>query len=126
LTFGSKIDSSTNFSKDQYHRVKAIISPELIVLESGLKLRLLGIRTKDERLGDAVAFLTQKTKGVQVFIKFDSVKYNDAGDLLGYLYLKNKTLLNAHLIKNKLVHVDSSIEYRYKNRFLQLKDEKND
>jgi len=126
LTFGSKIDSSTNINKDKYYRVKAVISPELIVLDSGLKLRLLGVRAKDEQLTDAVEFLKEKTKGVQVFIKFDSVKYNDTGDLLGYLYLKNKTLLNAHLIKNKLVHVDASIEYSYKKKFLQLKDENND
>ena len=126
LTFGSKIDSSTNINKDKYYRVKAVISPELIVLDSGLKLRLLGVRAKDERLTDAVEFLIEKTKGVQVFIKFDSVKYNHTGDLLGYLYLKNKTLLNAHLIKNKLVNVDASIEYSYKKKFLLLKDELND
>ena len=35
-----------------------------------------------------------------------------------YLYLKNKTFINAHLIKSGLVKVDDSMEFKYKKKFL--------
>ena len=34
-----------------------------------------------------------------------------------YLYLENKTFINAHLLKEKLVLVDNSIDFKYKNKF---------
>jgi len=40
--------------------------------------------------------------------------------LLCYLYLQNKTFINAHLIKNKLVDIDDSFDYKYKTKFLNL------
>ena len=39
--------------------------------------------------------------------------------------LKNKTFMNAHLIKNKLADVDSSITFKYKDKFLQMEKEGN-
>ncbi|QSZ27437.1 hypothetical protein ACETAC_00420 [Aceticella autotrophica] len=41
-------------------------------------------------------------------IKFDTVKYDKDNNLLCYLYLKNKTFINGHLIKSNLVDVDIS------------------
>jgi site-specific DNA-methyltransferase (adenine-specific) len=35
-----------------------------------------------------------------------------------YLYLKNKTFINAHLIKKGLVSIDNRINFRHKNRFI--------
>jgi len=55
-----------------------------------------------------------------VFIKYDSIKYDSNGNLLVYLYLKNKTFINAHLVKNGLVEVDTEKEYLYKNKFIKL------
>lgn len=62
----------------------------------------------------AVKFLEEKLKGEKVFIKFDTVKYDTEGNLLCYLYLRNKTFINAHLIKNRLAEVDSSVNFKYK------------
>ena len=36
-----------------------------------------------------------------------------------YLYLKNKTFLNAHLIKNDLADVDLLFDYKNKERFIK-------
>jgi site-specific DNA-methyltransferase (adenine-specific) len=36
------------------------------------------------------------------------------------LYLKNKTFLNAHLIKEGLAKADKSTEFKYKEKFLNL------
>ncbi|HZX47780.1 MAG TPA: DNA methyltransferase [Nitrospirota bacterium] len=119
LKFGSKIDNSDHH-RETYHLVKEIISPELIVLNNDLKVRLIGIKEKKEINGDAVKFLKEKLRGEKVFMRFDSVKYDKEGSLLCYLYLKNKTFINAHLIKNKLAEVDSSAHFKYKDKFLAI------
>ena len=62
----------------------------------------------------------EKTKGRKVFMRFDSVKYDAANQLLCYLYLDNKTFLNAHLLKNGLADVDFSYDFKYKNKFESL------
>jgi len=51
-------------------------------------------------------------------MKFDSRKYDERNNLLCYLYLKNKTFLNAHLIKNRLAEVDLSYDFKNKERFI--------
>jgi len=42
-------------------------------------------------------------------------------NLLVYLYLKNKTFVNAHLVKNKLVKVDNSKVFKHLSKFLSLR-----
>jgi len=39
---------------------------------------------------------------------------------MAYLYLENKTFINAHLLKEKLVEVDDSVEFRYKQKFFEI------
>jgi len=117
LQFGSKIDNNHK-TRQEYYNVKKIISPNKLILNNGLKIKLLGIKEKLETKNDAVEFLKDKTKGQKVFMKFDRKKYDEDNNLLCYLYLFNKTFLNAHLIKQGVVNVDSSSDYKYKNRFL--------
>ncbi|MEM9686754.1 MAG: DNA methyltransferase, partial [Bacteroidota bacterium] len=99
LRFGSKIDRNSG-SREHYYRVKEIISPEFIKLNNNLVVRLLGVKENKNVNGSATEFLAAKTNGQQVFLKFDEVKYDTSKNLLAYVYLKNKTFLNAHLIKN--------------------------
>ena len=117
LQFGSKIDNSHS-DNNKYHIVKKVISPERLILDDGLNIRLLGIKKKKETIDQAVNFLKTKTQGQRVFMKYDTVKHDSDNNLYCYLYLQNKTFLNAHLIKQDLVNVDTSIEYKYKNKFL--------
>ncbi len=119
LRFGSKIDASQS-ERGAYHTVKEIISPEILILNNGLKIKLLGVKEKPEKNGEAIQFLREKTRGQKVFIKFDNVKYDEKNNLLCYLYLWNKTFINAHLIKNGLVDVDTTFDYKYKSKFLDL------
>ncbi len=119
LRFGSKIDNSDH-QRESYYLVKEIISPEIIVLNNDLKVRLIGIKEKAEVNGEAIKFLKEKLKGEKVFLKFDTTKYDDKGRLLCYLYLKNKTFINAHLIKNHLAEVDTSFSFKYRNKFIDL------
>ncbi|WP_460178084.1 DNA methyltransferase [Thermodesulfovibrio hydrogeniphilus] len=121
LRFNSKIDN-LNYRRETYYRVKEILSPEILILNNGLKIRLLGVKAKSEKYREAIQFLEEKTQGQRVFIKFDSIKYDDKDNLLCYLYLSNKTFLNAHLIKNGLVDVDTAVDYKYKSKFLKLQN----
>ncbi|MBI3584766.1 MAG: thermonuclease family protein [Nitrospinae bacterium] len=121
LKFGSKIDNSEH-QQERYYSVKEVISPEIIALNNNLKVRLIGVKEKKEINGKAIHFLKEKLKGQKVFLKFDTTKYDDNGNLLCYLYLKNKTFINAHLIKNKLAMVDSSLPFKYKDKFLYIQN----
>jgi len=123
LRFGSKIDNFYS-ERENYYTVKEVISPEKLTLNNGLKIRLLGVKERSEKNGEAVQFLREKTKGKRVFIKFDSVKYDPEDNLLCYLYLSNKTFLNAHLIKNNLADVDTTFDYKYKSKFLSHQEQK--
>ncbi len=121
LRFGSKIDNS-HYERETYYTVKEIISPEILILNNGLKIRLLGVKENKEKNGEAILFLREKTNGQKVFMKFDSIKHDEKNNLLCYLYLWNKTFINAHLIKNGLVDVDTTFDYKYKTKFLNLRN----
>jgi len=116
LQFGSKINNN-NSKREKYYRVKEVVSPEHMVIGDGLKIRLIGIRKKPETSRQAIQFLRDKTRGQKVFMKFDAIKHDHDNNLLCYLYLQNKTFLNAHLIKSGLVDVDDTLDYKYKEKF---------
>ncbi len=119
LRFGSKIDDSDH-KRETYYSVKEIISPEIVLLNNDLKVRLIGVKENKEINGKALQFLKEKLKGQKVFLKFDAIKHDDNGNLLCYLYLKNKTFINAHMVKNKLANIDFSLNFKYKDRFIAM------
>lgn len=119
LQFGSKIDKDSG-EREVYYSVKEVISPELLKLDNDLAVRLIGVKEKGATNEQAIRFLIEKTKGQKVFMKFDNQKYDEGNNLLCYLYLKNKTFINAHIIKEGLVDVDSLTDFKYKNKFLNL------
>src|SRR5690606_7280945 len=119
LQFGSKIDKNSG-QREDYYTVKEILSPVLIKLNNDLVVRLIGIKEKKSVNGSAKQFLLSKTKGQKVFMKFDNQKYDDQNNLMCYLYLKNKTFLNAHLIKEGFAEPDTQFDYKYKNKFISL------
>lgn len=120
LKFGSKVDFSEP-KRDELFSVKTIISPEEMILNNDLKVKLLGVKTKKDVIDKAIDFLNTKLKDQKVFLKYDNLKYDSSKNLLVYLYLKNKTFINAHLIKNGLVDVDTDINFSYKEKFIKLK-----
>jgi site-specific DNA-methyltransferase (adenine-specific) len=119
-SFGSRIDRSGD-DKQAYSKVTRIISPKSLVLDDGLRVRLLGIKEIPKKNREAIEFLKKKTQGQKLVMKFDSKKYDEQRNLLCYLYLRNRTFLNAHLIKKGLADVDMSLDYRHKARFLEYK-----
>ena len=120
LQFGSIIDRNSATKREEYYSVKEIISPELLRLNNNLVIRLIGVKENKENNGQAIEFLQLKTKGQKVFLRYDEIKYDKNNNLMAYLYLKNKTFLNAHLIKNGLSNVDESYDYINKHKFIKL------
>jgi modification methylase len=120
LQFGSKIDKDSSHLREELFTVKEVISPEKLRLSNNLTVKLIGIKEDPVINGMATEFLTDKTKGKRVFIKYDNIKYDKENNLLCYLYLENKTFINAHLIKSGLVKVDSNIDFKYKEKFKNL------
>ena len=83
-------------------------------------VKLIGIKSDPFTHDKAVCYLTEKIKGKRIFLKYDKSKYDNENVLLCYLYLENKTFVNAHLIKSGLGGVDGSYEYRYRGKFLDM------
>ena len=122
MQFGSKLDENGG-RRDTYYSVKEIKSPDSLVLDNKMEIRLLGVRPLHEKSTEAENFIIQKTRGRKVFIRFDQKKYDDDGKLLCYLYLSDKTFINAHLIKRGLAAADHGIRHRHLDRFLKYQEQ---
>jgi DNA modification methylase len=120
LQFGSKLDKDSSTTREKFYTVKEIISPERLRLSNDLMIKLIGIKEDPIINGKATDFLNDKLKGKKVFLRYDNIKHDSENNLLCYLYLENKTFINAHLIKSGLVQVDSQIDFKYKDKFLNL------
>jgi site-specific DNA-methyltransferase (adenine-specific) len=123
MKFGSKIETSDTNGREDFFSVKDIISPSRLILSNGVEIRLIGIKEVAGKEDDAIAFLRNKTKNQKVFLKYDRQKHDSQNRLMVYMYLKNKTFLNAHLIKNNYVRVDDNYDYKYKSKFIKMEQE---
>jgi len=124
LNFGSKIDSNHS-QREDYFSIKEILSPNTFSLDNGLIIKLLGVKEDLNKKQEALNFLKDKLKGQKVFLKYDAIKYDKNNNLLCYLFLKNKTLINAHIIKQGLAQVDTTIDFKYKNKFIKYANGEN-
>jgi modification methylase len=120
LKFGSKIKKGDNGERTELYTVKEVLSPELLRLSNGLTVRLIGVAEEPIYRELAMEFLTSRTKGQRVFLRFDKDKYDMAGNMLAYVYLKNKTFINAHLIKRGHVNVVRESDFKYRKKFIDL------
>jgi site-specific DNA-methyltransferase (adenine-specific) len=120
LQFGSRIDKHSNKSREEYFIVKEILSPIKFKLNNNLSVHLIGIRENPKINGQAIEFLNKKVLGKKVFFKYDKDKYDKDHNLLVYMYLENKTFINAHLIKNNLVLVNKNEYFKCKDKFISL------
>lgn len=118
LRFGSRIDGREKPSAD-LHSVKRVLSADLVELDSGEKVRLIGVKPIEAKRAEAVRFIQDLTKGQRLFLRFDEMKSDGKGELPAYLFLKNKTFINLHLIKKGYAEVDTGGEYKAKAKFLK-------
>ncbi|WP_294953600.1 DNA methyltransferase [uncultured Eubacterium sp.] len=117
LQFGSKIDSQES-KREELFTVKSVLGADTIELNTGLTVKLLGIKPIPQFENEAIKFLQEKFKKRKVFLKYDSVKHDSENNLLCYVYLDNKTFINNHLVRTGFVDVDTSFDYVCQNKFL--------
>lgn len=123
LRFGSRIDGK-EAQEQRYYTVKKVLSPSEFLLDTGVKIRLIGVKSNCKRT-EAVQFLENLIKGQKVFLRFDEKKHDKDNNLFCYVYLKNKTFVNTQLIRRNLADVDTTYTYRYKKKFLECQGRKN-
>ncbi len=99
---------------EEYFKVVKVLSPLMMELNDGNRITLLGLREFSGTKLAAVNFLVENVLGKHVFFRLD----DNHDDSHVYLYLKNKTFINAHLIKKGLVKVDTRINFHHKRRFM--------
>lgn len=119
MQFGSKIDNK-KIEEEKFFQVKKIISPNKIEINNNIVIKLIGIKPIEKFEKEAMEFLENKLKKRKIFLKYDSLKYDDDNNMLCYIYLKNKTFINRHLIKTGYVDVERESDYIYKKSFLSL------
>jgi site-specific DNA-methyltransferase (adenine-specific) len=120
LQFGSKLDAESSGKREEFFTVKEIISSELLKLNNDLIIRLIGVKQNPQINDKAIEYLQNKLRGKRVFLKFDEQKHDSENNLMAYLYLENKTFVNAHLLKEKLVNIDNTLDFKYKTKFQTL------
>ncbi len=116
--FGSKIDNSKEKREDLFS-VKEVISPNKILLNNGMEIKLLGIKEKDNFKPQAINYLKEKFNKRKIFLKYDLQKYDKNNNLMCYVYLDNKTFINNHLIRTGYVDVETNFYYSCKSKFIK-------
>jgi len=88
-----------NFRKERTYKVIEIIDEETIKLDTGLKVKFLGLKVNKRE--EAIDYLRKYVLGKEVFLKFDNRenKILDQDTISAYVYLKNKIFINKYLIK---------------------------
>ena len=105
---------SCRFHDGNYRVVERIIDGDTLVLDTGERLRLIGVDTPEtkhpnkpvEPFGKQAAAFTQRMEGKRVRLEFDPANAPRANKdsrqqrrTLSYVFLQDGTLLNAEIIK---------------------------
>ncbi len=113
-----------NFKGDRLYKVTGVLNENIIKLNTGLNVKLLGV--KIERKEETIQYLKDYIVGKEVFLKFYNNELKDKNTVSAYVYLKNKIFVNAYLIKSGLAVPDTSVDHKYKEKFIQLWRERED
>ncbi|MEE2657607.1 MAG: site-specific DNA-methyltransferase [Candidatus Latescibacterota bacterium] len=121
-SYGSRIDraGSGGGGEQELLRVKQVLAPDSVQLDSGDRVKLLGVRTEKSNLREAMECLRELAAGKTVYLRYDDncPREGDQPPRV-YLYLRNKTPVNRHLIRSGLVAVDTARDYRFKQAFIE-------
>ncbi|WP_456369919.1 DNA methyltransferase [Geoglobus sp.] len=114
-----KIDPKMlKFNGERLYKVVEILDERTIKLDTGLKVRLLGVEVTNK--DGAVEYLKNYVLRKDVFLRFDNGCEPEKDNVEAYVYLKNKIFINAYMIKSGLAIADREKEYRMKRKFIQL------
>jgi len=117
--YGSVIDGRRTETRELLS-VRSVMSPDTLELSDGRLVRLLGVKPVQGREDEAVEFLRKATRGKKVFQGPGPALSDERGVPAAYVYLRDRTFLNAHLIKRGLASADETVQHRYLERFRAL------
>jgi len=106
------------FERERLYTVKEVLSENSIKLDTGLIVKLLGVKItkKDE----AKQYLEKFVKGKKVFLKFDASYQPENNITPAYVFLKNKIFINKEMIKQGFADIQEG-NFLYKNNFAKVK-----
>jgi len=110
-----------NFKNNRAYKVIDIIDERTIKLNTGLIVKMLGVKISDKER--AIRYLMDYILKKDVFLKFDNGAIVDKDTVEAYVYLKNRIFVNSYLIKAGMAVADRSKDYKYKNKFISLERE---
>jgi modification methylase len=112
---------------EQLFKVLSIENQDTLVIDTGLRVRFLGIKIDDDKKAAMSAYLEKYILKKLVIIRYDKNHPAHHGDpavpVYAYVYLKNKIFVNRSLIKSGLAGADWESEYSMKKKFLSLQDD---
>ena len=117
----------------QQFRVVRILDGDTLVLrpETGgaeATVRLLGVDAPDPPSGhwcnQAITYLTNRTRDRLITLRLDGLEPRDAdGNVLAYVYITEKSLLNAEMIRDGQAYADRRRPHSMRLQFEQLETE---
>lgn len=107
-----------NFEKNRTYRVVEVLDGYTLLLNTGLRVKFLGVRILREE--ETINYLRQYVRTKEVNLDFDRNSVLDNNTVEAYVYLKNRIFINAYLIKAGLAEADRSKDYKNKAKFIEL------
>jgi DNA modification methylase len=101
---------------DQLHKVTQVIDECTLGIDNDGRVRFLGVRI--DKQAETLDYLRTRIVGKNIFIKEAQNINSDCR--AGYIYLKNRIFINAHLIKSGLGSPDLSVQHKLQKKFIQL------
>ncbi len=99
------------FNGDRLYKVTKVLSEDTLLLSTGIKVKLAGVRIKDKK--SALEYLNRYVKGKEVFLKFASNSEENPHDtVIARVFLKNKIHINR-----KMVQMNIAEEVRFNKQF---------
>jgi len=106
------------FGKNKFYKVVDILEDGRLKLDTGLIVKLRGIRITD--MENFITYLKRYVLKKKVYLKFDKSYIADGNCVEGYIYLKNRIFINTYLIKMGWAITDKNLNFDLKKQFLKL------
>ena len=119
-------------SAEDYYLVTRVVDGDTIVLNTGEKIRLIGIDTPEtvhskkpvEYFGkEASAFTKRMCEGKRIWLEYDWQRYDKYSRTLAYVYLEDGTFLNAEIIRQGYGFAYTRFPFKYLEEFKRYQKE---
>lgn len=100
--FGSRIGIPAQSPEPDVVKVTEVLSPTRVRLDDQTTVTLRGIKALDSQTESAIDYLNRTVRGRRVLVRRETGSTSHSV----YLYLKNRTFVNARLVREGLAEID--------------------